>query len=296
MQDATTELPNLMKILTPTPLERAMGRFMRAPDHGEDGGSGGDGGDSGAGADAGAGGGSDAQQPSDAGDGGDDDGSLLGSARTDAGTGDGDQGGDKDKPDAGAGKDGEDKTDGPPEAYDLKLTTKGDDGNDVDVEIDTALLEQATPVLKDIGLTNEQANKLTQLVPSIQQRVYEQQSEEFAALRADWAKEVQADKEIGGNKWPETENLCAKALDSLGFPSEMKKIDGKDVETNPFRMLLNTSGVGNHPEFIRAFRRIGERVAEDAPAPTADAAKGAKPDRLEALYPDDVPGKKQGAQ
>jgi hypothetical protein len=57
-----------------------------------------------------------------------------------------------------------------PEAYELKITTQDADGKDVDVEIDPVLIEEATPILKDVGLTNEQANKLAPLAVKVQER------------------------------------------------------------------------------------------------------------------------------
>lgn len=289
----STEPQSLMMKIRPTAAERAAGRLMRAPDHGA--GDGGDqGGDNGQAADAakgGADGGSDAGQSdggSAQGDGGED-ASLLGGAGAEAGSGDG---GEDDGKGGKAGKDGDGAADAPPEAYDLKLMVKDAEGNDSPVEMDAALVEAATPILKEVGLNNDQANKLVGLVPQIQSRLIEQQADDHSALKAQWAKDVQADKEIGGKNWTETEALAAKALDHFGAPSEK---DAEGNETNPFRVLLNETGLGNHPEMVRMFRKIGAAVGEDSTV-RGDGAAVHKVDRLEVLYPDDVPEKsKQGA-
>jgi hypothetical protein len=281
-----TETKNWPK-LTPTPLERAIGRFMRAPDHGADGDSdaGSDGADK-SGADAGAAGGSDAGSGADgAADAGSDD-SFLGAAKTDAGDGDGDAGKDADADgdkDAGDGDDKAAASDGPPETYELNVTVKDAEGKDVPVEIDQALLAEATPVLKELNLTNDQANKVAALVPKVTERMLTRQADEFSALRADWAKEARADKEIGGSNWKETETLAAKALDTFGA-----------TEGSEFRKLLNESGFGDHPEMIRMFRRIGEKLGEDPLTPSASGGKAEKPDRVRTLYPNDLP--KEGAK
>lgn len=216
----------------------------------------------------------------------DDDGSLLGGAKADPGSGD--DGEDDDKNDA----DGEDDkaAAGPPETYELKVEVPGEDGKPVEVEIDQALLTEATPVLKDLGLTNDQANKVAALVPKVQQRFAQQQADSFAAMKADWAKEVQADPEIGGKNWPQTEALAAKALDTFGAPS-VKDADGN--ETNEFRILLNETGLGNHPVMLKMFRQIGEKLGEDGFA-RSEAPPPKPKSRAEILYPDDLP--KQGAK
>lgn len=210
---------------------------------------------------------------------GDDDTSLMGKAGAESGDG-------SDAADGEEGdKDGDDDTakaaDAVPDTYELTLPEG--------VTLDTELLAEATPVLKELGLTNDQASKLTPLVPKIYERVAKQQIDAFAELRKGWAKETVQDKEIGGKNWPETEAFVAKALDTFGSPSEMKEVDGKMVETNEFRILLNETGLGDHPAMVRMFRAIGQKVGEDTTFARSEAATTTKKSREEILYPDDVP-------
>lgn len=284
----TTGTTSLLATIRPTPLERLAGRIMRAPDH--DSGTDASGGGDDAAADQGGDKGGD-----DAGGSGDDaagDATILGSA--DAGDGAGDDQGDDAAGDAGA-DDGDDDAagdaDGPPEAYDIKLTLKGEDGKDADVPIDAALLEAATPVFKEAGLSNDQAQKLAPLVLKVQERMVEQQNDAFAATRADWAKETTNDPDIGGKHLKETKALAAKALDHFVGPAVTKGEDGKEVK-NPFRQLLDDTGLGDHPDMVRAFRKIGAAISEDGTFPRSEA-KAVKQSREEVLYPDDVPTKKK---
>jgi hypothetical protein len=274
----TTEIKSWPK-MTPTPSERLAGRFMRAPDHdagtGDAAGSGG--------ADSDASGGSDAQggaadQGSDGNDAADT--SLLEAAGSAAGSGNDGEGGDDSGKEAGKdGADAEGAADGPPEAYELAaVKIAGEDGAEIEVPIDQALLTEATPFFKDAGLSNEQAQKLAPLALKVQERVVAQQADEFATLRAGWAKEAKADKEIGGKNWAETESFAAKALDTFGAP------EGSD-----FRKLLTESGFGDHPEMIRMFRRVGEKLGEDKPSESSAIGKSTKPDRVRTLYPNDPP-------
>ena len=160
---------------------------------------------------------------------------------------------------------------GIPDRYELTLTVKGDDGKDQPVQIDPVLLSEATPVLKDLGLTNDQANKVAGLVPKVQHRLMQQQSDEFATLRSDWAKQARTDPEIGGAKWQQSVRYAGMAFDAAGV--------GKN---DPFRDVLDDSGLGNHPLFIKVFARLGRKLAGQQ----GGKASGV-PDRLATLYPDD---------
>lgn len=230
-------------------------------------------------------GGQDAGEPG-GGDHADDGGSLLGDAAA-PGAGDGGEDG-KAPTENDADGEGEAAASGPPETYDLKVTTKGEDGSDVEVPIDTVILEKATPLLKELGLTNEQANKLAPLAIDIQQRVATQQADEFKAMKADWAKQAKEDSEIGGAKFNETLALSAKVLDAFGAKSEK---NDKGEEQNEFRALLNDTGLGNHPVMLKMFRSIGEQLGEDSHLIRGDAMPQSKKSREEILYPDDVPTK-----
>jgi hypothetical protein len=207
---------------------------------------------------------------------------VLGTAATDEGTGD--EGGDTKEGDKG------DPETIVPEAYDLKLTIKTDDGKDEEITIDPVLLDEATPVLKDLGLTNDQANKVAALVPKVQERLIQQQNDAFAETRAQWAKDAQADAEIGGKNWKESKSLAAKALDHFVGPAVVKDAKGNETK-NAFRQLLDDTGLGNHPEMIRTFRKIGAGLAEDGTLARGAATAKEKPDRLTRLYPEDVPKK-----
>lgn len=278
---ARTE-PTATPTLRMTPLERAMGRFMRAPDHGADGGgaSGGDGGggdaaatDGAAGSDGAAGGDLDAGA----------DVSLMGAAGAEAGAG-----ADKGEGEAGDGKAGDGDgqppaQDGPPEAYELSLPEG--------IELDADLLNEATPVFKELGLSNDAANKLAPLAMKVQERFVAQQSNDYALLRADWAKQVQSDPEIGGKNLSATMHSVARALDWAVGPAESTNDKGEKV-AEPFRQLLNETGLGNHPVMVRAFAKIGAALGEDDKFVRENIGSPQKRDRLEALYPDDVPNKK----
>lgn len=161
-------------------------------------------------------------------------------------------------------------TEGPPEKYEL-VAPEG-------FEITADLSAEVDPIFRELGLTNEQANKLMPAAASFATKLQASQLAAHEAMGADWAKKAQADKEIGGKNWAQTESLVARALDMFGAPAD-----------SDFRKLLDDTKLGNHPEMIRMFRKIGEAISEDGEFVRSDAGAAIKPDRLASLYPDDVP-------
>lgn len=209
-------------------------------------------------------------------DGAADEGTILGSPTADEGDKPADDG-------AGGGSDPKDGSDGdeitgPPEAYEL-APPEG-------MTLDAESLELATPVFKELGLTNEQAQQLMPVAGAFAKKIQEagqqQVLSEVAIQRKAWAAEAKADPEIGGANWDESLAASAKALDTLGL-----------TKGSPFRVLLEESGLGNHPDMIRAFVRVGKAVGEDSDFVRGDRGAHIKPSREEVLYPNDV--RKEGA-
>lgn len=159
---------------------------------------------------------------------------------------------------------------GAPEAYELTAP----EGFTLDAES----IELATPIFKELNLTNDQANKLMPVAAQFAERIQQQGQQailtEVTAQRKAWAEEAQNDPDIGGAKWQETQDLAARALDGLGYP-----------KGSPFRSFLTDSGLGNHPEMIRAMRKIGELVGEDGDFVRGDKGAQVKKSREEILYP-----------
>ncbi|MDD4915725.1 MAG: hypothetical protein PHW13_11895 [Methylococcales bacterium] len=67
---------------------------------------------------------------------------------------------------------------------------------------------------------------------------------------AEWEAAIKADKELGGEKLPENLSVAWKALNALGSDALLQ--------------LLDKSGLGSHPDLIRAFYRAGKLISEDA--------------------------------
>lgn len=164
-------------------------------------------------------------------------------AETGAGKGgnDGGEGGDGGNTEGANTDDDAGKADGPPEKYEFTLP----DGMAVDEQLASAV----EPVFREIGLTNEQANKLA--VKFAEWRVSEIQrtSEAYAQQVEDWGKQAREDKEFGGAAFEKNIPLALNALAKFGTP-ELKSV-------------LEEHGLGNHPEMIRFCVRVGKAMQED---------------------------------
>src|SRR3569623_1048179 len=89
---------------------------------------------------------------------------------------------------------------------------------------------------------------------------------------------ARGDPEIGGAKWGDTIATAASALDRLGF-----------TKGSAFRNLLDESGLGNHPDMIRAFVKVGKAISEDNDFVLGGGIPRIRRDRAETLYPHDHP-------
>lgn len=209
--------------------------------------------DAGAGADAAAAGGAAADGTATGAEGGD---PLDAPGVLDGVEGDGKPAGEgegEDKPKEGEGEGGEGEaaaalTGEVPEAYAF-TAPEG-------VTLDPKAMEIFDPVFRKLTLTNEGAQELVNVAPAFVSHIRDQVAgsvvSDVVAARKAWADEAAADPEIGGAKFEESKTLAAKAFDRLGFAP-----DGK------FRSFLKETGLGNHPEMIRAMVKMGRAIGED---------------------------------
>ena len=165
---------------------------------------------------------------------------------------------DGDKP-ADKSDDKEQKQEGAPEKYEF---TAGEG-----VELDTEALKDFEPVARELNLTNEQAQKLVDAYPKILAGVQQRQAEAWQAQTEQWAADVKADKEIGGDKLTANLSAAQRALDLFGTPE--------------LKTYLNDTGLGNHPDLVKAFVKIGKAMSEDG---MVDGSNQGQRSAAEVLY------------
>jgi hypothetical protein len=136
------------------------------------------------------------------------------------------------------------------------------------MSVDQGLLDEFKAVASDAKLTAaERAQKSLDLAVKHQQAMVDAHH----ARVNEWAESVKTDKELGGEKLPETLATARKAID-LG-PPELKE-------------LLNSSGLGNHPAVVKWAYTVGKALSEDRfVRGQAPQAQGSRESRL---YPSSV--------
>lgn len=129
-----------------------------------------------------------------------------------------------------------------PETYEFK-TPEG-------APLEGEFLGEFAAVAKELGLSQEEATKVAEIGAKMATNFSVQQEQALARQATEWADAVTADKDIGGDKLPETLAIAKKALADLGTP-ELKD-------------LLEKSKLGNHPEVIRFMAKAGKAISQDS--------------------------------
>jgi hypothetical protein len=128
----------------------------------------------------------------------------------------------------------------------IKYELKAPEGKSFDAEA----LKAYTNAVKDLKLPAEAAQKLLdQVAPVLHERRVQGEKQALEAIHSEWTQASQTDKEFGGDKLKENIAVAQAALEKFGTPE--------------LQQFLVDSGLGNHPEIIRAFYRAGKAVSED---------------------------------
>ncbi len=137
------------------------------------------------------------------------------------------------------------------------------------VVLDQALADKATPIFKELGLSQDKAQRLVDLFADARRQAAEQQTALWTETQNTWVADARADKEFGGASFDANIAVAKKAIDRFGSPG--------------LQAALAATGAGNHPEFIRFALQIGRAISEDNTLVTSGAAAG-KRDPAEILF------------
>lgn len=119
---------------------------------------------------------------------------------------------------------------------------------------------------KENNLTQEQAQRGVDMVAQMKQAEMTQWVEQ----QKSWVDDAKSDAEYGGDKFEQNIAVAVKARDSFG--------------TSEFNEMLDTSGLGNHPEMIRFLNRVGKAISEDSVVVGGTSTTGNQT-RESVLYP-----------
>lgn len=135
---------------------------------------------------------------------------------------------------------------GVPEKYEFKAP----EGQELKPEV----VESASVLFKELGMTQEGAQKLFDFHTKLVQEAASAPAKAYQDLRADWVKQAKALPGIGtelesGGKVVVT---IGKALDQLGDPKL----------ASDFRAAMNLTGAGDNPAFIRVVYAWAQQLTE----------------------------------
>lgn len=158
------------------------------------------------------------------------------------------------EPKAGEKKEGE----GPPAEYKFEVPEG--------MVLDEAAASEFSVLAKDMGLSQENAQKLVGLYAAQQAKA----ADAHAALVTSWTEQVKSDPAIGGEKLAENLAIAKRAIDLA--PPE-------------FKALLNETGYGNHPVFVKACIAWGKALSPDTVAKGDKPGDGSAKDPAKTMFP-----------
>jgi hypothetical protein len=145
-------------------------------------------------------------------------------------------------------------------------------------------LDAAVPVFKELGLTQEQAQKLVDVQLKREAELLKGGANDYTTMRKGWRDEVLADTSLsaGGKVKPEVLQTIGRAIDGINNPKLAAE----------FRQVMDTTGVGDNPAFVRAFFAMAQQLTEGrpvsgkGPSELGQKAPDAKPTSIaNAMYP-----------
>lgn len=167
---------------------------------------------------------------------------------------------------------------GPPEKYEFKLV----EGQ----TIDQSMLDKATPVFKDLGLTQDRAQKLVDLFNSYAKDQSDLAIKAVHEMRTGWREQVNAHPEMSG-KLEVIKADVGRMKDSvLGAPGTPAR--------DKFDAAMSLTGAGDHPDIVwgwwQASKSFGEGKHVSGSGPSKEGQRppnaSERPSLAAALYPD----------
>ncbi len=123
---------------------------------------------------------------------------------------------------------------------------------------------------RELNLPQDKAQAVVDMGVKLMQSAQSKQAEMYQQTQEQWRNEVVNDKEIGGQALAENLSYAAKVLDT--FAPDL-------------RGVLDETGLGNHPAFVKAFVKIGKAISEDRLVGGAQQTPGAISDPAAKLFP-----------
>jgi hypothetical protein len=137
------------------------------------------------------------------------------------------------------------------------------------IMVDKDTMAKAVAEFKTLNLSQADAQKLVTIQAEYVKANNAAILESFNKQVAEWKDES---VKMFGNDSEKEFGIAAKAVERFGTPA--------------FKAMLNETGIGNHPEWVRFCNKIGKTVSEDNPVDGIKA--GERKTDAEILYPNMV--------
>jgi hypothetical protein len=137
-------------------------------------------------------------------------------------------------------------------------------------QVDEAALGEYSTAFKELGLTNEQAQRLVDMDAKRSSSSTEASVAAHKQQVESWVGELKNDPEFGGAKFEANVGIANKALAAFGSPE--------------LTQFFKDTGLGNHPQLVKAFHKIGSQLGEGSIHKTTSDQPAAK-SLAEMLYP-----------
>ena len=121
------------------------------------------------------------------------------------------------------------------------------------VTLNAESITEFKEIAKARGLSQEDAQKLVDLAARNVDRVHAAQLAHIEKAQAQWAADSAVDKEFGGDNLSKNLAVAKAAMGEYASPALVD--------------ILAKSGLGNHPEVIRLFFRVGMKLMPDQSVP-----------------------------
>ena len=121
------------------------------------------------------------------------------------------------------------------------------------MEMDKDALAEVTPLMQEGKLSQEQAQKFVDVASGMVKKAAENNAKAWNEIQGKWITDAKADPEIGGERYDESCRDGKLAIQKIMGDSAPKLME-----------VLNVTGVGDHPEMIRFFSKVGAIVKSDS--------------------------------
>lgn len=148
-----------------------------------------------------------------------------------------------------------------PAAYEFELPEGFDPGRH---------LEDFKDLARKMGLSHGIARELVGFWVNVAADAESEREDAWKTARREWAYMTARDPEIGGSRLPETVHLAQRVINTYG--------------TEGLKELFRVTGLGNHPEVVRFFARVGRAMGEDGFHEGPPAAAGGRKTAAELIY------------